>query len=341
MSKPFDPEHPIEDPSRFWGRQAELSKIFSRINADHPQSISIVGERKIGKSSLINAIGNPIVYDQYLNHPENYIFIQFEIDDDVVNVDSFFEKLVSTISGSADSSSQIKDSKGGYQFLKNFINISMEEGKKIVMLLDDFDKITGNSEFPLEFFSFLRSVANSYKIAYVTTSSQPLQKVCIIKDVKESPFFNIFSSFGLKLLELKNIQKPAMEILENHNISEDGRNFFWETAAHHPYVMQVVGSLLIDHNGSVDESMAMEQLRDFFNQIWDSLSPEERDCMDLLARDKRLPEKLRYVAQELWKRSLLLENGADWLLFSPLYKVFILQIQGGWLSRIFKMRKQQ
>ena len=98
MTKPFDPEHPVEDPTRLWGRQAELSKIFSRINADHPQSISIIGERKIGKTSMINAMNNRHIHEQYLNHPEAYVFIKIYIDDDVGSVEAFFKRLITIIS---------------------------------------------------------------------------------------------------------------------------------------------------------------------------------------------------------------------------------------------------
>ncbi|HSE99153.1 MAG TPA: ATP-binding protein, partial [Blastocatellia bacterium] len=49
----------IKDPRQFFGRSREVSKIFSRIGASRPQSISVVGERRIGKSSLL----------YYINHP--------------------------------------------------------------------------------------------------------------------------------------------------------------------------------------------------------------------------------------------------------------------------------
>ncbi|MBA7672891.1 hypothetical protein ES703_81078 [subsurface metagenome] len=67
----------------------------------------------------------------------------------------------------------------------------------MVLLLDDFHLVTGNSNFPLEFFSYLRSLANNYNLAYVTTSFLELQKLCVIKDIEESPLFNIFTNLSL------------------------------------------------------------------------------------------------------------------------------------------------
>ena len=48
-SNPYLNRVAIKDPAQFFGRAREVSKIFSRIGASRPQSISVVGERRIGK----------------------------------------------------------------------------------------------------------------------------------------------------------------------------------------------------------------------------------------------------------------------------------------------------
>ena len=60
----------IRDVSRFYGRNREVTRIFSRIGAARPQSISIVGERRIGKSSLMNYISFPEIRKKYLPDPD-------------------------------------------------------------------------------------------------------------------------------------------------------------------------------------------------------------------------------------------------------------------------------
>ena len=47
---PFINRVMIRNPEDFFNRKAEIKKIFSRIGASKPQSISIVGDRRIGKS---------------------------------------------------------------------------------------------------------------------------------------------------------------------------------------------------------------------------------------------------------------------------------------------------
>ena len=59
MSTPINPylnRTAIKDDRGFFGRRRELATIFSRIDAREPQSVSIVGERRIGKSSLLRKL---------------------------------------------------------------------------------------------------------------------------------------------------------------------------------------------------------------------------------------------------------------------------------------------
>src|SRR2546423_13166768 len=64
----------IKDPAQFFGRTREVSKIFSRIGASRPQSISVVGERRIGKSSLLHYVNNPEVRARHLDKSDAYAF---------------------------------------------------------------------------------------------------------------------------------------------------------------------------------------------------------------------------------------------------------------------------
>jgi len=73
---PFLDRVSIRDVSRFYGRTRETARIFSRIGAARPQSVSVVGDRRIGKSSLLNYMYFPEIQKKYLQDPENYIFIK-------------------------------------------------------------------------------------------------------------------------------------------------------------------------------------------------------------------------------------------------------------------------
>ena len=59
MPNPFTYGSMITDPQRFIGRRAELAFIMGRLNGDQPQGSSIVGPRRIGKSSLLHYLTSP------------------------------------------------------------------------------------------------------------------------------------------------------------------------------------------------------------------------------------------------------------------------------------------
>ncbi len=44
------------DSPMFYGRESEISKIINRLAAERPQSCAVVGDRRIGKSSLLHRL---------------------------------------------------------------------------------------------------------------------------------------------------------------------------------------------------------------------------------------------------------------------------------------------
>ena len=51
---PFTYGNPISDPARFIGRRPEVAQVFSRLRNIEFESSSFVGERRVGKTSLLN-----------------------------------------------------------------------------------------------------------------------------------------------------------------------------------------------------------------------------------------------------------------------------------------------
>ena len=58
--RPASPENPfrnrnkVTDPAGFYGRRAETKLVLEEILYPEPQSVAIIGERRIGKSSLLS-----------------------------------------------------------------------------------------------------------------------------------------------------------------------------------------------------------------------------------------------------------------------------------------------
>jgi class 3 adenylate cyclase len=183
----------IPHPSMFFGRTVVVKRIASRICAQRPQSISIVGERRIGKSSLLNYLHNPRTRVRMMEEAERYIclFIDFQ---QLRNIDEgrflqlVYRELEKTLKDQIEL--ELSPDNEGMRFLCEQIT---QADYKLVMLFDEFESVTKNERIGAQFYSFLRSLANNYTVAFVTASGRNLKDMCVSHEIADSPFFNIFS----------------------------------------------------------------------------------------------------------------------------------------------------
>src|SRR6185436_392722 len=86
MPNPFAYGPPVKDPARFVGRKAELIRVFNALDTAHTgqlQSVSIVGPRRIGKSSLLNNLTQ--TYRQRVTQPERYVVAHIDLQENKYN----------------------------------------------------------------------------------------------------------------------------------------------------------------------------------------------------------------------------------------------------------------
>ncbi|MEG3848521.1 ATP-binding protein [Microcoleus sp. herbarium19] len=75
-NNPFIPQHgKIDNPRWFFGREREIRRVFETLNSG--SSVAIIGERAIGKSSLLQAIYREA--PNQLRHPRQPIYIDLQI----------------------------------------------------------------------------------------------------------------------------------------------------------------------------------------------------------------------------------------------------------------------
>ncbi|WP_293350119.1 MULTISPECIES: ATP-binding protein [unclassified Microcoleus] len=86
-NNPFIPQHgKIDDPRFFFGREREMRRVFETLNSG--SSVAIIGERAIGKSSLLQAIYREA--PTQLRYPRKPIYIDLQI---VCNENDFHADL--------------------------------------------------------------------------------------------------------------------------------------------------------------------------------------------------------------------------------------------------------
>ncbi|WP_139282223.1 AAA family ATPase [Thiothrix caldifontis] len=189
MENPFTVRGTIQNPSDFIGRKAELLHIVTRLKT--MQSCSVVGERRIGKSSLLYHLfqtGNERLNDS------RFRFVYIELTDaSAQTVVDFLQTVLQALNLPSDS---IKDDNKPNRNLVAFdsaIKTMVASGTKVVLCLDEFEGLFANKqEFNDGFFNHLRSMINQRRLALVTASWKSLE-VYAIEEKLTSPFFNLLS----------------------------------------------------------------------------------------------------------------------------------------------------
>jgi class 3 adenylate cyclase len=183
----------LPHPEMFFGRKALVKRILTRLTAERPQSISLVGERRIGKSSLFNFLNFPTTRMSLMENPEQYIqlFIDFQ-QLRTLNENEFLAIIFKELTKQLDDNItlQIPSTFDGMRLLCETV---AEAGYKFVMFFDEFESVTKNEKIGAEFYSFFRSLANNFPLAFVTASGRNLKDMCVTHEISDSPFFNIFA----------------------------------------------------------------------------------------------------------------------------------------------------
>ncbi|UCG52141.1 MAG: protein kinase [Candidatus Latescibacterota bacterium] len=348
----------IKHPSDFFGRKAEVRKIYSRLDAPHPQSISVVGERRIGKSSLLNYIYHPKNRKRNMNNHQNSIFVYLDFQRDVdFDMPKFIHFLFNMFSYEMNGESQYTKREETLDQLKDVIQELHGKGKRIIILMDEFESITRNKNFDERFFSFLRSLANSYRVAYVTSSYEELQFMCHNKDVSDSPFFNIFSNLPLRpfqhdeALELISVPSKTEAVpLEQH------ADKIIELAGYFPFFLQIACSNVFEHLvdnpdaepdwGEITRSF-VEEVYPHYHFVWERMDGAAQENLHRVAAGKPTNKKLDYVNEDLIRRGYLRESNGRLEFCSTVCRQFVLEQKQkrdrkkSFLGSLFKRRQNQ
>src|SRR5262249_26288786 len=147
----------------------------------------------------------------------------------------FFRELFDLMAKElADSS--LESQEPTFAAVRSLLERLRRRNRKLIILLDEFDAITTNQAFDLEFYSFLRSIANNYDVAYVTSSARDLQELCHTQLIADSPFFNIFTNVFLRAFS----RKEALDLITIPSLEaglplEGFARRIMEIAGHFPY----------------------------------------------------------------------------------------------------------
>jgi hypothetical protein len=276
-------------------REAFLQKIFSRINASRSQSISITGDLKIGKTILLQQILNKQIQEKYIDHSKNFCFFYKNLKLHKSDYLDLIREISVSFSPDIEKEKLVGDNV--YNTLTEIIS-DKHQDKTFIVILDNFNVLTKDISVPLDFFSFLRFLANSHPMAYVISSVCPLQEMCVNPLVRESPFFNIFTNIELKTFTNEEGEK-LVSIYKGKLVYEIIRNL----SGLHPYLMQQIISIMMDEDKSQNlenvKRMLIEENRNFVHELFSCYPEQYPQLLINLANGIKPTEREQYMVNKL------------------------------------------
>ena len=238
---PFTNRGVITNPNEFFGREQEIGEIVSRLRA--MASLSVVGERRIGKSSLL--------YHLYqtgwlrVDDPA-YCFFYLDLQDAQFHTAAgFLRAILRVLKLDADAVSD------GQSLNRNLIAFSEQiearerDGQRIVLCLNEFEATFKHpAEFTEDFFDHMRSQIDRRKFAVVTATGTRLKDLC--DDGKmTSPFYNVFT-----VVELGDFTDNEVRAFLDHYgqqvfFTEEEMGFINSNLVTHPLKLQILCDFVI------------------------------------------------------------------------------------------------
>ena len=327
MENPYITRGPVKDPEGFYGRGEIIGKILSDIVRKQMQSRCIIGERQIGKTSLLYQIVDSRVQEKYAGKVESSIFTMTDItffpDEPPAALFREWVKDISQVSG------QTPPAELDYLSFKGFVKDVTEVGYKIIIFLDEFEATAANSKLDRGFFQFLRALTQHYNTAFILFSRTPLHY--FLKEEKYrhkfgSPFFNALNISYLKFLKESEARKLITEPAQKAGVDiTEFSDFILEQTYYHPFLLQLLSSIVFDSRRSSDtdqDKILREfkiQTEEFFDYLWEHSDTDEKEALKKLSsQDQDIP---RIVLDKLDRRSILTEDRER--IFCPAFEEFI------------------
>ncbi|MBD2598627.1 ATP-binding protein [Nostoc spongiaeforme FACHB-130] len=255
-ANPFVAAGMIEDSRLFVGRKDELHAIASRMGGAQPTSINIVGEKRIGKSSLLYHFF--LTWEQRVQNPSRYVVIYLSLQSVHCQREENFYLAVaqellnfSNVATNQALSDPLRIRPLDRVAFSDAIREWKRQGVLPVLCLDDFKTLFDNqSEFNNDFYNNLRSLMNHNSVMLVIASQHQLDFYSK-KHQLTSSFFNLGHVIKLGELqedEVKDLLRLPASTVNNAApaLSMDEQRLTQQLAGSHPFLLQIAGGLVCE-----------------------------------------------------------------------------------------------
>jgi hypothetical protein len=279
----------IDNARDFFGRERLIEDIRDRLKSR--QSVSIYGERKIGKTSLLKYIFQVVIREMPLPDASQVIIIfQTFAGKQNISPETFLQLLYDELKIQLNGEKKV-ETINTYTF-ENFISTYYGKGKRFVFFFDELDASAENKGFDHAFFSYLRSLSETYDVQYIVASRKSIKQIVFETEVV-SPFNGLFSGSTFKLGVFDEVEayefcrKLSTDALAGDTISGEA---IIRIAGRHPFLIRLayfhaVNLFIRSSDNRIDydelkEIFEKESFYAYFYDVWSHMDTCERKLLE-------------------------------------------------------------
>lgn len=291
LDNPFFHRGAIRRAAEFFGRTAITQETLGLLY--NGQSVSIIGPRRIGKSSLLLHLCRPPVREPYRMAPPQALFVLIDCQElGGSPAEEVYDALhIGLLAAAEEAGIELGPDlrQGTYRALDRVLHHITSAGRHIVVLLDEFELLAANTHLTPHFFARLRGLTTKYGLAYVTASQRPLFAITADEQILSSPFFNIFVTLPLGLFTQEEAEGLFTRRLADSGVHVPpsvrarlltlvGRHpFFLHIAGYHIFQALAQGRDVLDSAEFAAVEQAIEiEAGAHLNYLWNNLAPDEQ-----------------------------------------------------------------
>ena len=346
------------DISGFVGRQHEVKLVFEQVTNRVRGCVAVIGERRIGKTSLLHYIAAPDVLRRWNLDEQSSIFLFVDCGAIApMTMTRFWQDILRRLRRELERRqrygglvAKVAELLGQAEIRTADVEFLMEDLRDehllLVMLLDEFEWVVrtdpDSEAATRELLGGIRALINhaSRALSVIIATRRPLDEICHDLRFMGSPFYNNFVYLHLRPFSRQEADSLLDQMLKDTGIafSATARTLIDELAGTHPLLLQAAAACVFDAQrdagpSSIDRRLVLERFMDLTDHQWQDLwrlsTQGEQDVLMSLAKHAHggaaLLENRPQEYRSLTRRGLVVGDPGAHRLFSPTLRHWLLE----------------
>lgn len=223
------------------GRGTILQKMMGALTKATPDHLQVVGPRFAGKTVLLHELAARL---RQAGSPYSAVLL-WDLGHQTPGTDALFmQRLAGELSAALrgshpDFANHLKASEDNpYQDIAEVLDILKEEGVKVLVIMDGFDKPLSNGQLTRNLWDQLRELAHKPSLRLVTASRRTLRDLIRNPEAQTSDFWNIFEPNPVRVGCFDESDLAAvLEVMPDWQLATGAQTELWNASNGFPVLM--------------------------------------------------------------------------------------------------------